>query len=730
MLISGLLMFVFHTSAMSQLTLNLRVVDQETGEGLAGIEVKDDLGKMGCITDDNGECALKISANKIIKLNVIASGYDGYTSEKFSIQKDTLLEIFLKPTEGESEVEEVVIEATRSNRSIESTPTRVEVLTEEVDEAASMDPSKVAHLLTHSTGIQVQQISATTNTANVRIQGLDGRYAQILKDGFPLYGGLGSSLSIMQIPPLDLRQVEYVKGSASTLYGAGAISGLINLLSKNPDQDETLLQLNLSQVGASDINAFMSRKTGKLGFTLLAQRNNHREFDANADGFTDLPQLTKFNLNPRFFWEVGSKGKLILGATVTDEIRQGGDMDLLNGQELDSTHFYRESNDMSRATAQLTYQHALSNQWTANVRHSTSRFARNLGLNSAPGAEMQQFGGVQWSTFSELSGVRTGKNSTLNLGLNAYTDSFEEDVNRDTDSILLSEKVQTLGLFGNYTFDLARVISFETGLRIDKVLQEQWHILPRAFALIKWSPKLTSRIGGGLGYRNASVFNQEAELLAFQGVLPIDRSKTEAENAMGGSMDIGFKSPIGDRFFVIFNQMFFASRISSPLILNPNGSEFEFGNDGAEVRTMGAETFFKLGFYDFVWFVGYTYTHAAWVDGTDRREFPLTPAHSIKGDLLYALPGKWRIGVDYEFKSGQARIVGPRTPSFWTFGGIVERTIGAFTVYVNVENFTDYRQNKVESMLTLPYATPQFTEVWGPLDGIVVNGGLKLRLKP
>lgn len=85
-------------------------------------------------------------------------------------------------------LDEIIVQGTRSNRSIANVPTRVEVLTEEIDEAATMDPSKIAHLLTHSTGIQVQQTSATSNTANVRIQGLDGRYTQMLKDGFPFMG--------------------------------------------------------------------------------------------------------------------------------------------------------------------------------------------------------------------------------------------------------------------------------------------------------------------------------------------------------------------------------------------------------------------------------------------------------------------------------------------------------------------------------------------------------------
>ncbi|NJN32946.1 MAG: TonB-dependent receptor plug domain-containing protein [Saprospiraceae bacterium] len=218
---------------------------------------------------------------------------------------------------------EVIVEGTRSNRSIENIPTRVEVLTEEIDEASTMDPSKIAHLITHSTGIQVQQTSATTNTANVRIQGLDGRYTQILKDGFPIYGGFSGSLSIMQIPPLDLRQVEYIKGGASTLYGGGAISGLINLLSKEPKHNETLFHLNVSQIGALDVNTFVSRKFEKTGFTLLAQRNTHRIFDADKDGFSDMPELTKYNLNPKLFFYFDKNTTLNVGATLTNEVRKG-----------------------------------------------------------------------------------------------------------------------------------------------------------------------------------------------------------------------------------------------------------------------------------------------------------------------------------------------------------------------------------------------------------------------
>ena len=143
---------------------------------------------------------------------------------------------------------------------------------------------------------------------------------------------------------------------------------------------------------------------------------------------------------------------------------------------------------------------------------------------------------------------------------------------------------------------------------------------------------------------------------------------------------------------------------------------------------MGTETFFKLGFYDFVLFVGYTYTDATNHFSGNKSNVSLTPKHSLKGDLLYALPGKWRIGVDYELKSGQTLSNGNLTPSFWTYGAVVEYYYKKFTFFGNIENVFDYRQTRQESLISGPNNTPQFTEVWAPLDGFVFNFGLKIKL--
>jgi outer membrane receptor for ferrienterochelin and colicins len=635
--------------------------------------------------------------------------------------------IFLSASSGE--LNEIIVEGTRSNKSIANTPTRVEVLTEEIDEASTMDPSKVAHLLTHSTGIQVQQTSATSNTANVRIQGLDGRYTQILKDGFPLYGGFSGSLSIMQIPPLDLRQIEYIKGSASTLYGGGAISGLINLISKEPTQDETLLHLNASHIGAFDVNAFMSRRKGKIGFTLLGQRNTHAYFDADKDGFTDLPQLTKYNLNPKLFFYFTEKTRLSVGGTFTNEIREGGDTRLLNHQYPDSNHFYKETNDIVRTTTQVKFDHKFDNMHSVTVRNSFNIFKRGLEITPSRLLNQYRFAGQQLSSFSEVAYTFMQKQNVLITGINFYTDDFRED--RLQSSILRNEGYRTIGAFANYTFDIGKKVSMEAGFRGDYVSEEKFFALPRLSALFKWTSRLTTRIGGGLGYRNPTIFNQEAELLGYRNVLPIDKSKTSAEQSYGGNADIGYKTAIGEKFFININQMFFYTYLERPLVLVDTGSAsgvYNFINANGSTQSYGSETFFKFGFYDFVLFVGYTYTNATNHFNGTESELTLTPHHSLKGDLLYSLPGRWRIGLDYEFKSSQALSNGTHSREFWTFGAVVEYTKNNYTLFGNIENYTNIRQTKYGSLASGPDGTPQFTEVWAPLDGIVFNTGIKVRL--
>ena len=107
-----------------------------------------------------------------------------------------------------------------------------------------------------------------------------------------------------------------------------------------------------------------------------------------------------------------------------------------------------------------------------------------------------------------------------------------------------------------------------------------------------------------MGYRNASIFNQEAEILGYKNVNPINRNTTFSEQSYGGNADIGYRFSISDKVWININQMFFYTYLKSPMVLQNNGTNYEFVNANGYTKSIGGETFFKLGFYDFVFFAG------------------------------------------------------------------------------------------------------------------------------
>ena len=138
------------------------------------------------------------------------------------------------------EEEITVVASTRTGRRIEDQPIRVEALNrEEIEEKMLMTPGDIVMMLNEMGGMRVQATSPSLGAASVRIQGMRGRYTRFLSDGLPLYGSQPGGLGLLQIPPMDLGQVEVIKGVASALHGAGAMGGVVNLLSRRPGSGTT-----------------------------------------------------------------------------------------------------------------------------------------------------------------------------------------------------------------------------------------------------------------------------------------------------------------------------------------------------------------------------------------------------------------------------------------------------------------------------------------------------------
>jgi iron complex outermembrane receptor protein len=253
--------------------------------------------------------------------------------------------------------------------------------------------------------------------------------------------------------------------------------------------------------------------------------------------------------------------------------------------------------------------------------------------------------------------------------------------------------------------------------------------MPRLSALFRFSPKVTSRIGGGLGYKAPSIFTEESERLQYKEVLPVNDQVNKLGKSYGVNADINYKTSMagGDVGFSI-NHLFFFTRINDPLLLQPAGLSYQFNNVPGHIDSKGMETNVKLSYRDFKLFLGYTFTRAYLHQGSSKAESFLTPAHRLNSVLMYEVEEKWKVGLEGYYFSRQELSDGKTGKPYWITGFMVEKLWEKISVYINFENFLDARQTRFDSIYSGSISNPQFRDIYAPLDGFVVNGGIKLRL--
>lgn len=719
----------------AQHSVELSIKNKEDKSALAGATVLLEQLNKTVIADSNGVALFKnIPAGKYS----VRVTYVGYSAKEIELQVPLAapagIEILLSPVAKKQEkifeeedeehehgdvheMEEVIVKATRISRTIANIPTRVEVISgEELVEKGNMKPGDIRMLLNESTGIQTQQTSATSYNAGIRIQGLDGRYTQILRDGYPLYAGFSGGLSILQIAPLDLKQVEVIKGAASTLYGGGAIAGLVNLVSKTPTEKKELSFLaNATSAGGLDLSGFYSERYEKSGLTIFASRNSNLPFDPANNGFTAIPKFERYTINPRLFL-YGKKTNADFGVNFLTEDRIGGSMSYIkNG----GAGFF-EKNKTSRITTQLGITHQLNENQHLQFKNSFSNFNRDINI---PG---YQFDALQQSSFSEFTWNRNSESSDWVAGANVLTDKLSE--RGQPLSGKRDYQFNTFGLFAQNAWTVSEKFVLETGLRADHVSNYGWELLPRISAMFKLSPAFTTRIGGGYGYKTPSIFTEEAERLQFQNILPININFTRNERSIGFNWDLNYKTKMGE-VGVSFNHLFFYTRLNNPLVLVGSPSGFSsFENSTGYLDTKGMETNLRLTYGDFKLFLGYTYTDANTHFANTKAWLPLTAKHRLNNVLMYEIEGKLKIGLEAYHFSQQKLNDGTTGKPYWIVGLMAEKIWDKFSLFINFENFSNTRQSKFGPIYTGSINNPNFKDIYAPVDGFVVNGGIKIRL--
>jgi len=709
------LLFLFPLFAHAQNSFRAIVKDNATNENLIGVSAFIHKLKMGASSDSSG----MISINNIPKgeYEIVFSSI-GYTEKEmefsFPLSQRQPVEILLQKETGE--LNDVIVSTTRTNSRIEDIPIRVEVIgKDEVNEETNIKPTNISKLLLESSSIQAQQTSAVNGNVSMRLQGLDGKYTQVLKDGFPLYGGFAQGLSIMQIPPLDLKQIEIIKGFSSSLYGSDAIGGIINLISKQPHEKRELTFLgNRTSQSGTDVDGYFSQKWKKVGLTFLTANNFQKAVDVSKNGFSDVPQTKTFTITPTFYYYFNPKTTLRFGLNGTFDNRKGGDMLVLKNQP-DSLHQFYEQNISNRVSSQFLFEKKFEKGNSLTLKNSESYFDRGINQPSST------FKGNQTSTYSEASyNFKIAKQQFV-AGINVTSEKFTEDSSKS--HLQRNYNYITTGIFLQDDWKPTQKVTLEAGLRTDYQNQFGTFVLPRLAVMYKFNKEFYVRAGSGLGYKLPTIFSTEAEQAGINNIQPLSNT-IKAEKSTGGNLDFNYKKQIGDESSINVNQSFFITQINNPLELDT----FHFVNRSKPIITKGFETNVRLNIDDFQFFVGYSFIDARRKYNTIQSFVPLTPKNKINIDIIYEKEDNFSVAFEGYYLSSMYRDFDTKTRSYFTSGLIAQKHFEHLDLIVNCENIFDVRQTLFENIVIPPISNPTFRQIYAPLDGRVFNVAIRLKL--
>jgi iron complex outermembrane receptor protein len=687
---------------------NIRVHVQAEGKPVESAEVL----VAGAVhqTDASGAVQIALGPGDVV-LTVVKSGYLPATVQVHvpaGVQQDVTVELQPEPTLEETIT---VVATTRTDTRLEDQPMRVEVLArEEIEEKMLMTPGDIVMMLNEMGGMRVQATSPSLGAASVRIQGMRGRYTRVLSDGLPLFGEVGG-LGLLQIPPMDLGQVEVVKGVASALYGAGAMGGIINLLSRRPSAEpERELLFNRSTRGATDVVSFLSAPLAD-GWSASWLGGGHWQeiVDVDDDAWADLAGYARAVVRPRVFWDGGNGRSFFATTGFTYEDRDGGTPD---GSVLPATgEPYVEALETWRYDVGALGQFLLKNRYVVTVRAAVARQSHD-----------HQFGEVferdhHDTAFGEIAVRGTAGRHTWVGGIALERDAYTP---RDVPQFQYAFLVP--GAFAQYDVALTPVVSLSASGRLDLHSEYGTYFSPRISVLAR-AGRWTSRLSVGTGFYASTPLTEETEAAGLTR-LQVERP-LEAERGLSASFDLTrTDGPFS------YTATVFASRISDPIHVDRSPAYVLRNLDESTTNT-GVELLGMLRKEPFALTGTYTYVHAReTVDGI-VQDVPQTPRHSAGIVGMWEVEDAGRIGVEWYYTGEQALEENPyRTisESYGVVGVLAEKQFGRIRLFVNGENLSNVRQTRWDPLLRPSRAVDgRWTvDAWAPLEGRNINGGVRI----
>lgn len=305
------------------------VIEKKTGEHLPYITIIIKGTTIGTSTDATGHYFLKDLPLGKLTLEVKSIGYKTITKEVF-IQKGKTIEVNFDLEDDDVALGEVVVASSRSDRTRRLSPTLVNIL--DVKLLEQTNSMTLSQGLNFQPGIRVETNCQNCGFTQVRMNGLNGPYTQILIDSRPIFSALTGVYGLDQIPANMVDRIEVIRGAGSALFGSSAIAGTINVITKEPTRNSAQLSHTITSIGTkgsfdnnTNFNGSLISDNQKIGVMVFGQSRERSSYDHDGDGFSELPKLQNRTLGFRSFIKTGTYSKISLEYHNMHEFRRGGD---------------------------------------------------------------------------------------------------------------------------------------------------------------------------------------------------------------------------------------------------------------------------------------------------------------------------------------------------------------------------------------------------------------------
>ncbi|MBE0656424.1 MAG: TonB-dependent receptor [Bryobacteraceae bacterium] len=670
-------------------------------------------------TDKDGIAQLTVGVGREYGIRVESAEYypakvDGV---EVSANEPSLVVVELKRAAVVSEI--LVVTATGTATELQSSPVRTEVI------QAALADRQVKTTLAEAFQATVSGVRVETNCQNcgfmqIRMNGLEGPYTQILEDGLPTYSGVTAVYGLEQIPAAFLEQIEVVKGGNSALYGPGAVAGVINLIRREPRENRFRLDAlggwqkgrPEQQIGGA---AQIIDIPGGLSGDFFVRSVNRVPVDRDGDGFSEMGKRRLdsggFSLYRRF---MENRGRLSVTGALASEFRRGGDQFELPPEQ----SWITEQVDSRRYSLAANWNHTISANTFYALRASHAYYARKSYYGS--GMDPNAYGDTRnpvWVTDTQ-AGHQKGSHSLL-AGYQVWWEHVED--NAPAYNRTLGGTFNNHGVYFQDEWRPTSRLTLIGGTRVDKSNRLDKAILsPRAGVRVGLSNSLVARATVSTGFRAPAVFDEDLHIaqVGGEGFVLQNAGSLREERSVSYSGGLDFSGLVMSRR-VQLGLNLFRTNLHDAFTLAEDvveGQEFRrlLRINGPDASVGGASFDGTLRLTNQVGIRGgFTAQHARWAEPEPQfgsRSFFRTPSRYGFLGTDWSMPGgvEWSLTADFT-----GRMIAPHyagyiaedrletTPRFLTFNTVVSRTFELserkrLRLFLNVQNIGDSYQSDLD----------------------------------